>query len=629
MAQTNSDSQPPPTFRASVNAIEISAEKESKVTGVTVYTGRAEVTREVKFSVETGQNKITILHLSSSLDAATLRVEGRGAGTIQGVTISMNGQPPTANASPIIENIQEKQGEIEAAIDRCTRNRDAVYKYLETLDAQHVGADKLSGIIQASEENLERLDTKIARLKKELGATKKEIDQEKARLNPPFNHNLRNQVEIGVFADQAGEVVLVLKYFVLNATWDAAYDLRANTQTNDNPVKLIYQAKVTQGTGENWIDVPILLETNTPTTNVNLPALYIERLEAKEKPKDIEKKRRISTFGTGIRKRRMEGLEEEQEESDGDMGFGLFDDGELPPPPPGGLAKPVAIVYNKGAVSTTYKIPGLVTIPSDSNRHNITIAELELDAVLSWLTIPKVGTQAHLQAQIKNTSDFILLNGGVNIYVDGAFNSTSFLSTRNPQETFKFSLGIDPTLRITYHPCVEKSSQSGLITKTATTISTQRITIQNTRLVPISLLKVIDGIPVSKDARITVKLKTPELVLPSPGIAQSIQRTISSGTGTGSITGGSVGSGNTPPKDDKKVKGLPAPTKVSDKPLILAQWDGADAEDVQVGALGQDGQINWVISDLGSMETVNVTLTWEVSVVEGWQAVASRVYRAN
>lgn len=144
-----------------------------------------------------------------------------------------------------------------------------MYKYLQTLDAQHVDAPKLSGIIQASDENLERLDKKMAALRKELDALKRIIEEENKRLNPPVNKSLLKQAEIGVFADRDAEVVLVLKYgsslysfranafsdfrllkAVLGATWDATYDARVNTQTKEKALKLIYQAKITQSTGE-------------------------------------------------------------------------------------------------------------------------------------------------------------------------------------------------------------------------------------------------------------------------------------------------------------------------------------------------------------------------------------------
>lgn len=235
-----------------------------------------------------------------------------------------------------------------------------------------------------------------------------------------------------------------------------------------------------------------------------------------------------------------------------------------------------------------------------------------------------------MKAKVKNTSEFVLLNGSIYIYVDGAFNSQSTILTANPQESLTFSLGLavtllssdirnanarlslDPAIRITYHPAIEKSSQYGLISKTTSKISTQHLTVQNTKLTPIGTLKIIVRIPISNDARINVKLQSPKLSL--PGLANDIQRTTS--------IGGSVSKRNEESMDSER-RLVPAPTKVSDRPLIHAQWHGADDEKVRVDALGQDGRINWVISELGSMETVNLALTWEVIVDEGLEIVTS------
>jgi hypothetical protein len=48
-------------------------------------------------------------------------------------------------------------------------------------------------------------------------------------------------------------------------------------------------------------------------------------------------------------------------------------------------------------MGATFKIPGLVTVPSDNQPHNITIAELELDASLYWITVPEEDKRVHLQ----------------------------------------------------------------------------------------------------------------------------------------------------------------------------------------------------------------------------------------
>ncbi len=181
-------------------------------------------------------------------------------------------------------------------------------------------------------------------------------------------------------------------------------------------------------------------------------------------------------------------------------------------------------------------------------------------------------------------------------------------------------ISLDPAVRISYHPCVEKSSQSGLINKTTTKIFTQRVTITNTKPTPIDTLKVINGIPVSKDARITVKLKNPELSFPS--LSTTIQRTMS---GTGSIRSSIVGSSGSSRDEVGKTKNRRLSTKVSSNPSVLAHWHGADDESVQVDALGQDGRINWVVSGLGSTEVVNLVLAWEVAIADGLQVVTSKV----
>ncbi len=232
MEQLSGDSVSPPTFKATVNDIYISAEKQSKVAGVTLYAGRAEVTREVRLSVVTGQNKVRITELLSSMKGSTMRyvasyflgvsissdqalafrVGGRGAGTIQGVVVSNTPQPSKITTSPTLDAIREKQEEVEAAVQRYKRSQEAVEKYLQTLNAQHVDGATLNGIINSSEENLERLDKKLAGLQKKADALRKEKEQEEARLNPPFNFQLRKQVEIDLFVEKNGEVSLALRY---------------------------------------------------------------------------------------------------------------------------------------------------------------------------------------------------------------------------------------------------------------------------------------------------------------------------------------------------------------------------------------------------------------------------------
>lgn len=53
-------------------------------------------------------------------------------------------------------------------------------------------------------------------------------------------------------------------------------------------------------------------------------------------------------------------------------------------------------VSSKGDINATFAVPGLISIPSDGVAHNVTICELELDADMSWVSVPKKSPKAHL-----------------------------------------------------------------------------------------------------------------------------------------------------------------------------------------------------------------------------------------
>jgi hypothetical protein len=58
-----------------------------------------------------------------------------------------------------------------------------------------------------------------------------------------------------------------------------------------------------------------------------------------------------------------------------------------------------AALTSKGDINATFRIPGLVTIPSDGAVHNFTIVELELEASMTWVSIPKYDTKTHLKVK--------------------------------------------------------------------------------------------------------------------------------------------------------------------------------------------------------------------------------------
>lgn len=54
-------------------------------------------------------------------------------------------------------------------------------------------------------------------------------------------------------------------------------------------------------------------------------------------------------------------------------------------------------VGTEAAFTPVLRVPGLVTVPSDNAAHTLTITQLDLDAAMSWIAVPKEHARVHLQ----------------------------------------------------------------------------------------------------------------------------------------------------------------------------------------------------------------------------------------
>ena len=71
MASTSADIALPPF--PTDNVVELVSTKDSKIVNVSVYSGRAEITRLFDFTVKSGLNQVAILGLPRALDRDSFR----------------------------------------------------------------------------------------------------------------------------------------------------------------------------------------------------------------------------------------------------------------------------------------------------------------------------------------------------------------------------------------------------------------------------------------------------------------------------------------------------------------------------------------------------------------------------
>ncbi|KAF5315032.1 hypothetical protein D9619_007476 [Psilocybe cf. subviscida] len=579
----------PPPFLA-VNPIELVSVDDSKIVSVSVYAGRAEVTRLFKFNVKTGQNQLNIIGLPTALDQDSFKVEGRGAATIHDVTLASIPRPVVPSTSSELESLSSKKKRAEKALARAKKSLDSLSAYLTSFNVDHLDVSKLQGAVDAYDASAAQLDEKVTELEKEIKEIDEAMNEERKSLaGPSENSKLNLKASIGIFADSEGEIKIALIYAVYNATWSAGYDIRVDMEAKDKPVSVVYKGGITQSTGEDWTDVPLTLETAAPTFGLGVPSLSPWTLSV------------YRHYGYG---KSLPSISKSASSYPAPPGrgavlpltqafYGATSASAAAPAPE--IQHRSLQVSSKGAVNATFGVPGLISIPSDGVSHSVTIAKLELAADMSWVSVPKKDSRVHLKANIKNASEYTLLAGSASVYVDGSFISKSDVPLVSPDESFDCPLGLDPSIRITYHPRAKKASQSGFYSKSTVHTFTQRITVHNTKATSSSStenlkIKIIDQVPVSEDSIISVKLVQPALVLPG-----------AENGGTGTLSGAT----------ELKV---PPPVKIS--PGVSAMWMGNDDDaaggEVDVDALGKEGKFAWVCA-LPLQSKVGLTLQYEVS----------------
>ena len=71
--------------------------------------------------------------------------------------------------------------------------------------------------------------------------------------------------------------------------------------------------------------------------------------------------------------------------------------------------------------STTYEVTRTTTIPCDNTSHKVSLAIIDLAPVFEYESVPKKAAHAYLKARVKNTSQYALLAGPTNIFLDNNF----------------------------------------------------------------------------------------------------------------------------------------------------------------------------------------------------------------
>jgi uncharacterized protein (TIGR02231 family) len=492
----------------------------SRIDAVTVYPAGAEVVRTARVQMEKGEHTLLFADLPAEAVASSIRVEGKATagleiGSVDTRTVSIPRADDAVAATErrrveeAIEKLKDERSALHAAIQAAETQKKLIENLTNVPGASPFGGKAGDGAPaaqpdwgqlfeligkRAAEAHKAILDTQIK--VREVERRIKDLEGKLASLAP--TQQTRTEVKVALAAQDALEADMVIRYQVRNASWTPFYDARlgVGSKAQAPKLQLVRRAAIKQRTGEAWDNVALALSTARPTAGTSAPLLtpWIIDFEsdktlayAPAPPQAAAPAARAPA----LRKDRKGDADEEQ--------ITLFGAGAF------GNAREKTAAVEVQAFQAVYAIAGRTTVPDTGETKRVQIDEMALDPALMVRAVPKRDQKAYLYAKFVTAKGAPLLPGQVSLFRDSVFVGNGRLPLLPPEDQHELGFGIDDSIRVRYALAEEKRSETGIITTSKTDSRSYRTAVKNLHERPI-LLTVIDQIPVSQNADITVEL---------------------------------------------------------------------------------------------------------------------------
>ncbi len=258
---------------------EATKEVPTEIKRVTIYQQGALITREGNISISKGKSTLIFQGLPAKITPSSIQISATNNVLIVSVTHSIDYLNKSVTDKELT-NLHKKQRALSDSI-KVLNNLKTVYSQEKTMILSNssiagdngVNVDDLQKAAEFFRKRLteietttHNLDNEIYDLKNELYNVSKQLLELNSKIDLPTSI-----VKVVVSSETETKSLLKLDYFIPDASWIPAYDIRI-TETNQ-PLDLVYKAKVTQNTDENWDNVKLTLSTGNPALSNTKPEL--------------------------------------------------------------------------------------------------------------------------------------------------------------------------------------------------------------------------------------------------------------------------------------------------------------------------------------------------------------------
>jgi len=467
------------------------------IDSVTVYRDSAIVARAGVAEIPAGAHRLIVRGLPDGVDPATLRISARsGSLRLGGIEVQRIVEEELVNgAERALTRKLREIGDQKSALEDEVLSATAQLKLLEGVIAAPNGANAprldaaaIGGLVGGVGTNDAAARQRIRNAKLQL----RDLDEQAQKLRADLakiatDHKATTELRALVQADAAGSVPVSVEYQVDNVGWNWQYEARLDTQKKT--VALVRQAKLQQGTGEDWMNVELTISTARPSLNATTPPLaslfvslaedYAQYGNPSEQLEEV--------VVTGLRRSL----------GDNKVARGM---GAAPPV----ASKSVAEVFSTDFIAD-YRIPGRVSVAADRQARLYPISDDLLNVDLVARANLAADRVAYLETTFTYQGEVPIDAGEVQLFRDDAFVGLGALPMVLPGADVRIPFGQDQRIRIVMHEESEESGNVGVILRDQLNQRKRRfeITSFHNNALPI---EVIDRVPVPQDNDIRVEI---------------------------------------------------------------------------------------------------------------------------
>lgn len=504
----------------------------SDIKKVKLFLTSGEMTHETSVKLEKGRNKLIFSGISAFADPNSIQFTGTGGFRI----VSISTEIDFLAAESYNPRIKTLKDSLEAMKDELQLNIDMIGAYNAELAVLNTNRDLKGNDAALSVEQLKaageffrtrtlEINKAISKLNKDQRYLRSDIEATRLQLTElNYTENQRsNQVIILVDADETASAQTTLKYIVSDCGWVANYDLTAIDI--NQPVKLKYKAQVYNNTGNEWKNVQLTLSTADPTLSASAPELnpfYLEYSAYIEEtrggyitPQNVQQNYRsqVESEINWANQRAYDNYildKEDNMQSLFQMNNEAYNMSNVMKEYQTTNGKKVANIQMEeiqiSELTAEFSVPAGFSCPSDAKPYMVEIKEVSIPATFSHVSIPKLDQGAFLLANIVGWQDLDLIPGPTSVYFGGNYVGTSYIDTRNVNDTLALSFGRDPKIQVARKLKSEMSVKKVVGSNKRDTYYYD-IQVRNNRSVPVTV-DVFDQIPLSRNSEITVSVET-------------------------------------------------------------------------------------------------------------------------